>query len=190
VHGLGSPDANTGHAFNGVLRGTKGTVWEGGTRLPFITRWPGRIKPGVSDALLCHVDMLASFAALTGQQLAPAAGPDSFNVLPALLGEKTGKPCREYLIEQDNAGNALALRKGPWKLMPGRARGKGQRRKPEVEHPAEAVAKQNYPPTNVELYNLADDLSETKNVAAAHPDIVAEMAAKLEEIKSKGRSRP
>ena len=87
-----------------MLRGTKGTIWEGGTRLPFIARWPGRIRPGVSGELICQVDMLASFAALTGQPLGHDDGPDSFNVLPAILGEKPQRPCREYLIEQDNAG--------------------------------------------------------------------------------------
>ena len=191
-HG-GTVETNNGHLFNGVLRGTKGTIWEGGTRLPLITRWPGHVRPGVSGELLCHVDLLASFAALTGQTLPKTAGPDSFNVLPALLGEKLEKPCREYLIEQDNGGNALALRKGPWKFVPGAAKGKAGvrvRRKPVPENPAEAVAKRDFPPLVGELYNLADDLSETKNLAAEHPDLVAELSAKLAEIKSSGRSRP
>jgi len=116
--------------------------------------------------------MLASFAALTGQKLIEAAGPDSFNILPALLGDKTG---REYLVEQ---GRVLSLRKGTWKLVPtGAGGGKGKKAGKRA-------------PSTPELYNLADDLSETKNVAAQHPDIVKEMSAKLEEIKSKGRSRP
>jgi arylsulfatase A-like enzyme len=190
-HGIGSPEANNGHAFNGVLRGTKGTVWEGGTRLPFITRWPGHIQPGVSTALICQVDMLASFAALTSQQLADADAPDSFNVLPALLGEKTDKPCREFLIEQNNNGSALALRKNNWKFIPGHPGGKAARRKKaEPEKPSEAVADRDLPPPIGELYNLATDLSETTNIAALHRDIVAELSAKLEELKSKPRSRP
>ena len=91
-HG-GTLETNNGHPHNGPLRGGKGSAYEGGTRVPFIARWPGRIKPGVSDELICHVDMLATFAALTGQTLPADAGPDSFNVLPALLGEPTAKPC-------------------------------------------------------------------------------------------------
>ena len=191
-HGIGSPEANNGHLFNGVLRGTKGSLWEGGTRLPFITRWPSRIKPGTSGELVCQVDLLASFAALTGQPLAPADAPDSFNVLPALLGEKTDKPCRDYLVEQDNGGNALALRHGQWKFIPGNGGGKKgtHKRKAKVEHPAEKVAEKDLPPIAGQLYNLANDLSETTNIAAANPDIVAKMAAKLEEIKTNGRSRP
>jgi arylsulfatase A-like enzyme len=191
VHGVGDPDGTNGHRCNGELRGFKGSIFEGGTRLPFIARWPGKIKPGVSDALICQVDMLASFAALTGQTLAEADGPDSFNVLPDLLGEKTAQPCREYLIEQSNGGSALGFRKGTWKYVPGHPGNKAERRKKaEPEKPSEAVADRDLPPPAGELYNLAEDLSETKNVAGAHPKLVAELAAKLEELKTKGRSRP
>ena len=189
-HG-GTVESNNGHLFNGVLRGTKGTIWEGGTRLPLLTRWPGHIQPGVSGALLCHVDMLASFAALTGQQLAAGDGPDSVNVLPALLGEKTDQPCREWLIEQNNNGSALALRKNEWKFIPGHGGGKAARRKKaQPEKPSEAVADNDLPPASGELYNLAADLSETKNIAAQHPEIAKEMAAKLKQIHEQGRSRP
>jgi len=190
-HGVGPPGANNGHLFNGVLRGTKGTVWEGGTRLPFIIRWPGHIKPGVSDALICQVDMLASFAALTGQSLASADGPDSLNVLPAMLGQHTDRPCREFLIEQNNSGSALAIRKGTWKYIPRQGGSKAVRRKkPKPRDPSEAVADRDLPSVSGQLYNLADDLSETKNVAASHPEIVAELAARLGEFKKNGRSRP
>lgn len=168
----GTVETNNGHLFNGPLRGTKGSPYEGGTRVPFIARWPGHIPPGDSSALICHVDMLASFAALTGRQLPEAAGPDSFNVLPALLGGNAG---REYLVEQ---GGTLSLRKGPWKLIPARPGG-GKGKKPGKR-----------PPATHELYHLADDIGETKNLAAERPDVVKEMLAKLDEIRSKGRSRP
>jgi len=190
LHGLGPAPGNNGHLFNGVLRGTKGTIWEGGTRLPLITRWPGHIAPGTSGELVCQVDLLASFAALTGQKLAAADAPDSYNVLPALLGEKTPQPCRDFLAEQDNSGNRIALRYGPWKLIPG---GGGKHKGKVIaveENPAETVKVSELPPGQVQLYNLADDLSETRNVAAAHPDIVALMVAKLQEIRNNGKSRP
>ena len=191
VHGIGSLEANNGHLFNGVLHGGKGSVFEGGTRLPFITRWPGHVRSGVSDELICQVDMLASFAALTGQSLAPADGPDSLNVLPALLGERCEKPCREYLVEQNNDASWVALRKGPWKLLPAptSTNVRGERVSPQSEHPAEAVAKKDTQPKKISLYNLTDDLSETKNIAAAHPDIVAEMSAKLVEIMKGGKKK-
>jgi len=184
-HGVGSPTANDGHLCNGPLRGTKGTVYEGGTRVPFIVRWPARIRPGTSDALVCQIDLLASFAALTGQTLAAGDAPDSFNVLPHLLGEPTKKPCREYLVEQDNAGMSFGLRKGEWKLVvPGRWQKAGGKaaNKPAGKNRDQAPAPQ--------LFNLADDLGETKNLAAERPELVTELTAKLNEIKSSGRSRP
>ena len=191
VHGIGSIEANNGHKFNGVLRGTKSTLWEGGTRLPMIVRWPSQIQPGVSDALVCQVDMLASFAALTSQQLAPADGPDSYNVLPALLGQKTAAPCRDYLVEQNNTGTLLALRHGPWKFFPGHGSEKpAQSKKPKSGKPSAPGQVSDLPPNTDALYNLTDDLAETQNIAATHPKIVAEMAAKLAEIKTTGRSRP
>ena len=175
VHG-GTVETNNGHAFNGPLRGGKGSAFEGGTRVPLIARWPGKIKTGVSDELICHVDMLATVAALTGQKLADDAGPDSYNILPALLGEKLDKPCRDHLVEH---GNTLAIRKGPWKLIPGGpgAGGKGKGK-------GKAAAGEG------QLYNLADDIGETKNVAAEHPEIVKEMSDLLDEVRRKGRSRP
>ena len=191
VHGIGSIEDNNGHKFNGALRGTKSTLWEGGTRLPMIVRWPGRIQPGVSDALVSQVDMLASFAALTGQKLAPADGPDSYNVLPALLGQKTETPCRDYLVEQKNTGSAMVLRHGPWKFIPaGGGEKAAERKMTKPERPSKKVAGHDHLPNEVALYDLANDLGETKNIAAAHPQIVAQMSAKLVEIRSNGRSRP
>ena len=103
----GALESLNGHKPAGPLRGGKYTIYEGGTRMPFIARWPGRIKPGVSNALVGQVDLLASFAALAGQQLPADAGPDSFNVLPALLGEP-GQQGREHLIEHSDITRAAA----------------------------------------------------------------------------------
>jgi arylsulfatase A-like enzyme len=157
----GSVENRHGHQPAGPFRGGKYSIYEGGTRLPMIVRWPARIAPGgVSDALISQVDFTGSMAALTGQSLADRDAPDSFNVLPALLGEsKTG---RDHLVE--HAGR-VALRSGPWKLIPGAA-GK------------------------TELYDLATDPGETKNAAAAGGGRVAQMSARLEQIRQAGRSRP
>jgi arylsulfatase A-like enzyme len=171
-HGIGSPEANNGHLHNGMLRGGKGSPFEGGTRVPFLARWPGHIPQGDSAALICHVDMLASFAALTGQKLPDTAGPDSFDVLPALLGGTTG---RETLVEH---GGVLALRQGTWKLIPPAEGAKAKKNKKRGTGP------------DAQLYNLANDLGETKNVAAEHPDRVREMTAVLDRIREQGRSRP
>ena len=158
-----------GHRCNGPLRGYKGSLWEGGNREPFVARWPRRIRPGsTSGELICLVDMLATFAAAAGLPLPAHAGPDSFNVLPALLGEKCERPPRDHLVMQAGGENQLAVRKGPWKLIPGGPRNK---RAPQ-------------------LYNLADDLGETKNVAAEHPDLVRELSALLQKVRQQDHSRP
>lgn len=156
VHGLGAPDGTNGHKPNGVLRGTKGTVFEGGTRVPFIVRWPAKVKAGTSDALVSQIDLLASFAALVGQKVKPGDAPDSENHIDALLG--TNKTGREYLIEQSNNGPPFGFRHNNWKLHPNGG-------KPE---PA--------------LYDLSKDLGEAKDVAADHPDRVKAMKAKRDEI--------
>ncbi len=150
----GSVENLNGHTPAGPLRGGKYSNYEGGTRMPLLARWPARIRPGESGALIGQIDLLASFAALTGQRLPGSAAPDSFDILPALLGES--KQGRDHLVEQ---GPGLSLRKGLWKLIPLR------------NGPAE-------------LYDLARDLSETKNVAAENPRVVEEMTALLEKIRA------
>lgn len=158
------------HTPAGPFKGGKYSTFEGGTRVPFLVRWPARVKPGVSDALVCQIDFLASFAALTGQKLAAADGPDSFDVLPALLGES--KVGRETLVENGNG-----LRVGTWKYIEGNDRGGGSN------------AGIN-PKAGPQLYNLADDPGETKNLAAAEPARVDEMKAKLQVIRAENHSRP
>lgn len=148
------------HKPAGPLRGGKYSPYEAGTRVPFIAHWPGRIKPGVSDALVCQVDLLASLTALASRKLPDNAGLDSVNVLPALLGEaKTG---REQLVE--HAG-VLSLRKGAWKYIEAGKAGP------------------------IQLYHLADDLAETKSLVKEKPELAQEMAELLEKIRKQGRSR-
>ena len=163
-----------GHKPAGPLRGGKYSNFEGGTRVPFAVRWPAKVKPGVSDALVCQIDFLMSFAALTGQKLGYADAPDSFNVLPALLGKsKTG---RDHLVQ--HAG-ALSLRQGQWKYIEP-AEGQKVNRNTNTELGND--------PTG-QLYDLADDLGETKNLASEHPDRVKEMSALLQKLREQGRSR-
>jgi arylsulfatase A-like enzyme len=163
-----------GHRPAGPLRGGKYSAFDGGTRVPMIVRWPGRVKPGVSDALVGQVDFLASFAALTGQALGLQDGPDSLEAMAALLGEsRTG---RDQLVEQ---AGALSLITGRWKLI--------------EPHPGRKVD----PETNTELgndpqpqlYDLSVDLGEKRNVAVEHPDVVQDLTARLDRIRREGRSR-
>ncbi len=140
---------------------------EGGHRVPFLARWPGKIKPGSeSHELIGLVDMLATFAAVADAKVPADAGPDSFNVLPTLFG---GHTSRDHLVVQSNGVRAIALLQGPWKFIPPPL---GAKRKTS------------------ELYNLDDDLSETKDVAAKHPRIVEQLTERLDELRKQPQSRP
>jgi arylsulfatase A-like enzyme len=162
------------HRPAGPYRGGKYSIFEAGTRIPMMVRWPGRVKPGVSGALVSQVDFLASFGSLIGEKLPQSAGPDSFDVLAALLGEsQTG---RDHLVEQ---AGVLSLRQGNWKLI---LPGKGQRVNRDVN-----IELGNDP--EVQLYDLSGDPGETKNVAGQHPDRVKELTARLAKIRADGRSR-
>lgn len=163
------------HRPAGPLRGGKYSRFEGGTRVPFLVRWPGRVRPGVSAALIGQVDLLASLARLTKQPLPPDAGPDSYDVLPALLGDSPVG--RDHLIE--HAGT-LALREGHWKYLPP-AGGAKILRSVNIETGASEIP---------QLYDLDRDVGETHNVAADYPDRVQAMDARLGELQSAGGSRP
>jgi arylsulfatase A-like enzyme len=170
-----------GHKPAGPFRGGKYSAFEGGTREPLIVRWPGHVKPGVSDALVCQIDFLASFAALTHQSLDAEAGPDSFNVLPALLGQS--KVGRDILIEQ---GGPMAIRDGQWKLVVA-TKGVAPRKV--------ALEDNDSPPRDtgagggLQLFNLADDIAETKNLAEQMPDKAKELQDILAKARADGRTR-
>jgi arylsulfatase A len=161
------------HDPAGPFSGGKYSVMEGGTRTPFITRWPGRIKPGVSDEVVCTVDLAASCAALTGVALPEKACLDSFNVLPALLGE-SGAKGRDHLLQQDNNGVNLGLRMGEWKLV--RLKNKGTSKAVVSKKKRQDAGGPH------RLYHLPEDEAEMKDVSAAHPDKLKAMMAKMDEI--------
>ncbi len=142
---------------NAPLRGTKGTLYEGGHRVPFIARWPGKIQAGGERSqLITHLDMPATFAAIAGAEMPKGAAADGFNVLPALLGEKADKPLRPHFVAHiGGIGGPFAVRAGDWKLVqPARKGGYGKAAKGMTKDSA-----------NVQLYNLADDLAESRNLA-------------------------
>jgi arylsulfatase A-like enzyme len=156
------------HRPNGPLRGGKYSIFEGGTRIPFIVHWPRRVKPGVSSALISQVDLLRSLSILTGSKVAADAAPDSENVLPALLG--VSKKGRQLLVEQ---AGSLALRDGTWKYI---APGKGQKLDPNTDT---ELGNDSTP----QLYNLSTDLGETKNLARLQPARVKQLETALQKIK-------
>lgn len=169
------------HQPAGPFRGGKYSVWEGGTRTPFITRWKGRIAPAVSDEIVCTVDFASSFAALAGETPAADGCLDSLNVLGALLG-KPGEKGRDHLLQQDNGSGNFGLRVGPWKLVRIERRGKSEARVSATERPL--------PQAKHTLYNLADDPGETTDLSAAQPEVLRRLTAQLDKLISDGRSRP
>jgi len=102
------------HYAMGPLRGVKRDTWEGGHRVPFIARWLARIKAGsTSGEIICHADLIATAAALVDAKLPDDGGEDSYNILPALLGEKLSHPIREATVHHGGDGK-LAIRQGDW----------------------------------------------------------------------------
>jgi len=169
------------HDSSGGLRGMKGDAWEGGHRMPFIVRWPGRVQAGaISHHTICFTDMLATFAAIVGTDLPADAGPDSFNVLPVLLGKQpAGKPIRGPVVI-DSRNGTKTIRSGPWKLITGL--GSGGFSEPSSIQPTDGGAAG-------QLYNLAEDLGETNNLYQEKPDIVKRLTAELNAIRASDKSR-
>ncbi|MEX0323776.1 MAG: sulfatase-like hydrolase/transferase [Puniceicoccaceae bacterium] len=155
-------EVDQGHDGSGIYRGGKYQIYEGGTRVPFIIRWPAKIKPGVTPASFNQVSLLGSFAALLDVELKDGEAVDSRNALQALLGkDKKGLP----FMVQEAGRDFRALRRGDWKFIAGSG-SKNARRGPGED----------------ELYNLKKDPGEQKNVIMDHPEIAISMAKELAEI--------
>ncbi|MEX0701530.1 MAG: arylsulfatase [Planctomycetales bacterium] len=171
-----------GHRAAHVFRGLKGDIWEGGIRVPFIARWPGRIPArSTSDEIVGLVDSLATFAAIVGEELPDDAGEDSVDILPALLGRKQDRPLREALLLQSNRGDRIAIRQGPWKLILWLGSG-GFLNPPAFVEPVEDG------PLG-QLYHLDDDPAERHNLYQKHPDVVERLSKLLEGSEQPGRNR-
>lgn len=163
-----------GHMPSGPYRGHKGDIWEGGHRVPLVARWPRRVEAATrSDQMICLTDVFATCAQILGKDLPTDGAEDSLSFLPALLGTASDER-RTTLVNHSNHGE-FAYRDGPWKLvfkMGGRnleqSRGKA---------------------TVVELYNLASDISERRDLAKQRPEVVRQMTSKLKELIDRGSSR-
>lgn len=150
-------EVDGGHDASGIYSGGKYQIKEGGTRVPFIVRWPGKIKPGVSDALVNQVDFLGSFANFLGVSLEANEGIDSRNTMDAYLGKsQTGL---KSMVEE--ATRLRALRRNNWKYIPAQ---------PDIWRG----------PKTEELYDLSNDPAEKINVATDNPEIAKSMADELQ----------
>ena len=166
--GLLRPADGFGHRSCGDLRGAKTSAYEGGHRVPFIVRWPEKVPSGTTcDETMCHVDLMATLCAALDIELPSHAGPDSWNMLPAWLGESSERPIREATVCVSQNASTYAVRRGPWKLL----------------LPAKGD------PQRVELYNLSDDLAESINLASKHPEEVEELKALFAKYRDQGFSR-
>jgi len=170
-----------GHYPSAQFRGYKADIWEGGHRIPFLVRWPGHVKPGsASDQLICLTDFMATCADLLGLTLPDAAGEDSVSLLPALLGTAS-QPLREAVVHHSISGR-FSIRQGPWKLE--LCAGSGGWAEPRDSQ----ATRQGLPA--VQLYHLADDIGEQRNLEAGRRDVVTRLTALLEQHVANGRSTP
>ena len=175
-----------GHDGARPWRGMKRDQWEGGHRVPFIARWPGKIQSGsTSHQTICQTDIIATCAAITGYKLPENAAEDSFNILPALISEDKGEAIRPYTLHQTNR-LGLAIRQGPWKYLDHQGSA-GNRY--EQERMAPFRIEDSAPDAPGQLYNLDTDPGETRNLYHKHPERVKELKAILEKSKASGRSR-
>lgn len=173
-----------GHRSMGPLRGLKRDIYEGGHRVPFIVRWPGQVPAGrVSAGLVSQIDLMATLAAVAGQELSPGVAEDSHNLLPLWKGEIEVSP-RTALVYNTYA-NRFAIRRGPWVLI-------NTQQPFGSKVPSWFNEKFGYPETEppVALYNLDQDLGQRQNLAAERPEEVAALRTLLGQIRAFGEVRP
>jgi len=165
---------DAGHFPSGPYRGRKTDIWEGGHRVPFMIRWPGRIKAGaVSDDVLSLNDIFATCSELLGVKLPPDAGEDSISFLTTALGESY-QPHRDHVVSH-SVGGEFAYMEGPWKVVfRNETKDRNQSRgKPRI----------------VELYNLQSDIDESDNRYETEPEIAERLSQNLRKVIARGTSR-
>jgi arylsulfatase A len=182
-----SPEANfpellkKGHNPSYHFRGTKADIFDGGHRIPFLVRWPARVRAGTtSDQLACLSDLFATCADILGKKLPDDVAEDSVSIFPALLG-RPEQTLREALVHHSINGS-FSIRQGQWKLELCPDSGGWSDPKPG------SPEAQKLPP--VQLYDLKVDIGEENNVQAQHPEVVARLTKLLEKYIADGRSTP
>jgi arylsulfatase A len=177
-----------GLKINGPLRGGKHDIWEGGFREPFLVRWPGKVPAGtVSDQVVCITDILATVAGILGVVPGPGQAEDSFDAREAFFATSPAKPVRDHVIVQD-AHATYAIREGDWKLVE-HAGSPAVAPRNKAAAKKQAAARKGAAPHD-ELFNLADDPAETRDVHAEHPDLVSRLKKRLSESRERRGTRP
>jgi len=167
-----------GHYPSAFMRGSKADLWDGGHRVPFIVRWPGKVDAGsTSDQLICLTDFFATLGDVVGQPLPSGSAEDSVSFMPALKGQPI-LSARAGVIHHSISGH-FACRQGKWKLL--LAKGSGG-----WSSPKEGQMPKGSPPA--QLYDLAADPGETHNLYASHPEVAQRLLAQLESDVLQGRS--
>jgi arylsulfatase A-like enzyme len=173
--------AEHGHFPSYRFRGHKADIYDGGHHLPFLARWPKKIKPGsTSNQLVCHTELMATCADILEIQLPDSAGEDSISFLPALVAD-VKRPRREVIVHHSGNGS-FAIREGYWKLELCPGSGGWSYPRPNRDDTSKLPLAQ--------LYDMRADIGEKQNVQAEHPEIVARLTRLLEQYVADGRSTP
>jgi arylsulfatase A-like enzyme len=168
-----------GHYASAQYRGGKSDIWEGGHRVPFMVKWPGKIEAGSSnDKLICLTSLMATCAEVAGVDVPEDAGEDSFSILPLLEDKEASSPY-SAVIHHSIQGK-FSIRKGKWKLemCPGSGGWSG---------PNDGAARKKGLP-EIQLYNMEVDEIEQNNVYKEYPEIVEELKAELIRLVEDGRT--
>jgi len=168
------------HRSNAGWRGQKSDIHEAGHRVPFLVRWPTKIKPGVADQTACLTDVFATLSAIVGAEIPANAAEDSYSLLP-LFESPAPQPMQRDATIHHSGDGLFAIRMGDWKLIEGLGSGGFTAPKSIKPKDGEPIG---------QLYNLKDDPAESKNLYAEKPEIVAKLTQRLNAIRDNGRSRP
>lgn len=161
--------AKMGHVTNGPWRAGKGSPYEGGHRVPFIARWPGKIQPATTSSYTCCLtDILATAADILGAKLPDNAAEDSFSLLQPFLGKEPTVTRKGIFVQGDTNDNAIAICTGRWKMI---------------------VSRNKDNKLVNQLYNLTSDPSEKNDVSSEQPELVKSLAAELDKARTEGRTR-
>jgi arylsulfatase A len=170
-----------GHNPNYLFRGHKADIYEGGHRVPFIVRWPAKVKAGTQSArLVCLTDLFATCADLLGTSLPPSAGEDSVSFLAALEQRSNESP-RAAAVHHSINGS-FAIREGKWKLALCPGSGGWTAPRPGIDDSTMLPL--------VQLFDLKSDIGEKQNVYDRAPEVVARLTALLDKYVAEGRSTP